>query len=386
MAREFIVPGQILTGEGALEMAAPTWKQFGSKALIVTGRVMVELGNCAKLEAVLDGQNIGYAVFDRIPGEPTDQMIQEGLALYQKEQCDFLIALGGGSPIDSMKAIGSLVEHGGDIADYMGKTINVTMPKMVAIPTTAGTGSEATEVTIITDTRKDIKMLLKGRVLMPDQAVIDPQFTMTAPPKLTAATGLDALCHCVEAYTSRKAHTMTDTFAVSAVRRIFKYLPRAYENGKDTEARMQMSVASLEAGIAFNNASVTLIHGMSRPIGALFHVAHGISNAMLIPVCLKFALPGAYPRFADLGRAVGVAGAEDQDRLAAEKFLEAVIALTQKLDIPTLQGYGIDPQAFCGVIDKMAEDAMASGSPQNTIREITKEDVVELYKECIDRR
>ena len=107
---------------------------------------------------------------------------------------------------------------------------------------------------------------------------------------------------------------------------------------------------------------------------------------MLIPVCLKFALPGAYPRFADLGRAIGVAGAEDQDRLAAEKFLEAVIALTQKLDIPTLQGYGIDPQAFCGVIDKMAEDAMTSGSPQNTIREITKEDVVELYKECIDRR
>jgi alcohol dehydrogenase class IV len=252
---------------------------------------------------------------------------------------------------------------------------------MVAIPTTAGTGSEATQFTIITDTRKDIKMLLKGKVLMPSLAVIDPQFTMTAPPKITAATGLDALCHAVEAYTSNKAQTLSDTFAVSAVKRIFKYLPVAYQDGKNEEARVQMSVAALEAGIAFNNSSVTLIHGMSRPIGALFHVAHGLSNAMLIKVCLGFALEGAYDRFADLGRAVGVAAVEDDDKTAAEKFLAGVIAIVEELNTPTLEECGIDRETFFGVIDKMAHDAMESGSPQNTRKAVTQEDVVQMYKD-----
>jgi alcohol dehydrogenase class IV len=280
-----------------------------------------------------------------------------------------------------MKAIGSLVVNGGSITDYMGKVIDVKMPPMVAIPTTAGTGSEATQFTIITDTRKDIKMLLKGKVLMPSLAVIDPQFTMTAPPKITAATGLDALCHAVEAYTSNKAQTLSDTFAVSAVKRIFKYLPVAYQDGKNEEARVQMSVAALEAGIAFNNSSVTLIHGMSRPIGALFHVAHGLSNAMLIKVCLGFALEGAYDRFADLGRAVGVAAVEDDDKTAAEKFLAGVIAIVEELNTPTLEECGIDRETFFGVIDKMAHDAMESGSPQNTRKAVTQEDVVQMYKD-----
>ena len=279
-----------------------------------------------------------------------------------------------------MKAIGSLVKNSGSISDYMGKVIDVEMPPMVAIPTTAGTGSEATQFTIITDTRKDIKMLLKGKVLIPSLAIIDPQFTMTAPPKITAATGLDALCHAVEAYTSRKAQTLSDTFAMSAVKRIFKFLPVAFHDGKNEEARVQMSVAALEAGIAFNNSSVTLIHGMSRPIGALFHVAHGLSNAMLMKECLSFALEGAYDRFADLGRAIGVATPEDSDQAASEKFLDAVVALTEELETPTLAEFGIDKEKFFEVIEKMAYDAMDSGSPQNTQRTITQADVEQMYK------
>ena len=215
---------------------------------------------------------------------------------------------------------------------------------------------------------------------MPDLAIIDPQFTMTAPPKITAATGLDALCHCVEAYTSRKAQILSDTFAVSAVKRIFKYLPVAYKDGKNEEARVQMSVAALEAGIAFNNASVTIIHGMSRPIGALFHVAHGLSNAMLLKECLTFALPGAYDRFGALGRDIGVADATDSDKEAAEKFLKAVEALVNELDTPTLEQFGINKEEFFNVIDKMAHDAMDSGSPQNTMRDVTEEEVKEIYR------
>ena len=380
MAREFIVPGQMITGSGALDMAQNTLGTLGKKAMIVTDKVMIDLGNCAKVENALKSQNVEYTIYSEIAGEPTDTMIAKGLEQYKAEGCDFLVALGGGSPIDSMKAIGSLVKNGGNISDYMGKVIDVEMPPMVAIPTTAGTGSEATQFTIITDTKKDIKMLLKGKCLIPSLAIIDPQFTMTAPPKITAATGLDALCHAVEAYTSRKAQTLSDTFAMSAVKRIFRYLPVAFHDGKNEEARVQMSVAALEAGIAFNNASVTLIHGMSRPIGALFHVAHGLSNAMLMKECLGFALEGAYDRFADLGRNIGAAAAEDSDKEASEKFLAAVVALTQELETPTLAEFGIDKEAFFNVIEKMAYDAMDSGSPQNTEREITQADVEQMYR------
>mgnify|MGYP000484132285 FL=1 len=380
MAREFIVPGQMITGAGALEMARDTLGQLGKKAMIVTDKVMMELGNCAKVEKVLKSQKVEYTIYSEIAGEPTDVMIEKGLTQYKEEGCDFLVALGGGSPIDSMKAIGSLVKNGGNISDYMGKVIDVEMPPMVAIPTTAGTGSEATQFTIITDTKKDIKMLLKGKVLIPSLAIIDPQFTMTAPPKITAATGLDALCHAVEAYTSRKAQTLSDTFALSAVKRIFQYLPIAFRDGKNEEARVQMSVAALEAGIAFNNSSVTLIHGMSRPIGALFHVAHGLSNAMLMKECLSFALEGAYDRFADLGIAIGAADGADSDETASAKFQAAVVALTEELETPTLAEFGIDKEAFFNVIEKMAYDAMDSGSPQNTQREITQADIEQMYR------
>lgn len=380
MAREFIVPGKIISGSGALEAAESALKAFGKKALIVTDKVMIDLGNCAKVEAALKNEGVEYVIYSDITGEPTDVMIDGGVKVYKENGCDFIVALGGGSPIDSMKAIASLIENGGSISDYMGKVIDVPVPPMVAIPTTAGTGSEATQFTIITDTKKDIKMLLKGAVLMPTLAIIDPQFTMTAPPKITAATGLDALCHAVEAYTSRKAQTLSDTFAVSAVKRIFKFLPVAFKDGKNEEARVEMSVAALEAGIAFNNASVTIIHGMSRPIGALFHVAHGLSNAMLMKECLKFALPGAYDRFADLGRAIGAAKAEDSDEAAAEKFLTEIENITKVLETPTLEEYGIDREKFFSVIDKMSFDAMASGSPQNTKRDVSEEDVKQIYR------
>lgn len=380
MAREFIMPGHIISGPGALEQAGTWFASFGKKAFIVTDQMMIQLGNCQKLEEVLKAHGVDYYIFSEITGEPTDLMVKKGLAAYKEQSCDFLIALGGGSTIDAMKAVASLAESGGEISDYMGKEIQVKTPPMAAIPTTAGTGSEATQFTIITDTEKDVKMLLKGRVLMPDMAVIDARFTMTAPPKITAATGLDALCHGIEAYTSRKAQPMSDTFALSAVKRIFRYLPKAYRDGKDQEAREQMALAALEAGIAFNNSSVTVIHGMSRPIGALFHVAHGLSNAMLMKECLTFALSGAKERFGDLGRAVGVASENDTDAEAGRKFLAGVEALVKELDIPDLEGAGIRREKFFELIDKMAHDAMESGSPQNTMRDITEEEVKEIYK------
>ena len=380
MGREFIMPGKIISGSGALEQSESYLGKLGSRALIVTDEVMVKLKNLDRVTEVLEKAGVAYDVYDGIGGEPTDTMIEKGLAIYQEAGCDFFIALGGGSPIDSMKAIAALAVNGGKISDYMGKEIAGAIPPMVAIPTTAGTGSEATKFTIITDTEKDVKMLLKGDALMPNLAIIDPQFTMTAPPAITAATGLDALTHAIEAYTSVKAQPMTDVFALSAVKRIFKYLPTAFHEGCNVEAREEMSLAALEAGVAFNNASVTLVHGMSRPIGALFHVAHGISNAMLLKECLTFALDGAYERFAELGDAIGVTKAEQSVEEKAKAFLEAVDGICKELEIPSLEKYGIDREQFFARMDKMADDALISGSPANTRKAVTKADILTIYE------
>lgn len=380
MGSQFIMPGKIVYGEGALENAKPLLSDFGKKALIVTDSFMVKFGNVKLVTDILDELKTDYAVYDGINSEPTNILIDKGIEIYKKENCDFLIAIGGGSPIDAMKAIGAVITNGGSINDYYGKVITIPTPPMVAVPTTSGTGSEATQFTIITNTEKDIKMLLKGPVLMPDLAIDDPAFTMTAPPSITAATGLDALCHATEAYTSRKAQPLTDDLAISATKRIFKNLPVVFKEPKNVQARAEMSLAALEAGVAFNNASVTIIHGMSRPIGALFHVPHGISNAMLLSECYSFAIDGAYKRFADLGRAIEVAAHEDDDKTAAEKFLNACKEICKTCEIPTLEEYGIDKNKFFEVMDKMADDALASGSPANTIKEVSKEDILTIYK------
>ena len=376
----FKTPEYTLIGSKALEEAKPYLKKCGKKALIVTGKHVVLSDMMAELKKALEEIGIAYFVFDGITGEPTNVMIDEGIAAYKENGCDFCIGIGGGSPLDSAKAIAAMITNEGKIADYNGKVIEKPIPPVVAIPTTAGTGSEATQFTVITDVEKDIKMLLKGGYLVPKIAIVDPAYTYSAPKSITAATGMDALTHAIEAYTSRKALPVTDTLAVSAVKRIMKYLPAAYKDGSDEKARYEMSVASYEAGICINNSTVTRVHGMSRPIGALFHVAHGISNAMLLTKCLAFALDGAYEKFANLGREIGAATAEDDDKTASEKFIEALNEICKICEIPTLLEYGIPKDEFFAHMEKMAHDALTSGSPGNTMKPISEQDIIEIYK------
>lgn len=381
----FTIPSHVFVGKTALEEAIPYMKSYGSRALIVTGPHVAKSPMVQELKKRLEENEIAYLVFDKITGEPTDAMIAEGTAAYQNSRSQFVIGIGGGSPLDSAKAIAVMSQSEGTIADFMGKEIEGTIPKIVAIPTTSGTGSEATKFTVITDSRKDIKMLLKGDCLIPDLAVINYEYTMDMPKSVTAATGLDALTHAIEAYTSKKATALTDIYAVSAIKRIMKYLPCAYQNGHEGTAREQMALAAYEAGVCINNSSVTLVHGMSRPIGALFHVPHGKSNAMLLADCLEFALDGAYERFAELGRACGVAAYAVDDITAAKSFLEEVSCVVKACEIPTLKEYGISEEEFVGVIPKMAEDAMASKSPDNTRKAVTKEDCEAIYHKVISK-
>lgn len=380
MSHVFLTPHKIVSGRDALNDASGALAKMGRKALVVTDGMMEKLGNVDKVCQVLEGAGVAYSVFAQVNCEPTDQVVDAGLAQYREAGCDFLVAIGGGSPIDTMKAIAMLAVCGGRAADYMGKVVEEKLPAMAAIPTTAGTGSEATQFTIITDTATEVKMLLKGPSLLPELAIIDPQFTLTAPPAITAATGVDAFTHAIEAYTSRKAQPISDTFALSAVKRIFANLKQAYDHGDDVEARIQMSVASLEAGIAFNNSSVTIVHGMSRPIGALFHVPHGLSNAMLLEECLRDVACGAVERFADLARQCRLAGSKTPDEEAKDAFIAGVAQLLQSIDIPTLAQYGIDRDAYFASIDKMAQDAFDSGSPSNTRKEMDVPAIKALYE------
>lgn len=376
----FVIPNHTVVGTNVLSEAAPLLKKMGNKAFIVTGRHVAVSDMMKQLTALLDENGIGCVIFDGITGEPTDTMIENGVEMLKSSGCDFIIGIGGGSPLDSAKAIAAMAVNEGSIADYNGKEITGEILPLAAIPTTAGTGSEATKFTVITDSEKGIKMLLKGDVLVPKLAIVDSSFTVGAPKSVTSATGLDALTHAVEAYTSRKAFSMTDTLAVSAVKRIMKYLPIAYKEPDNSLAREQMSIAALEAGICINNSSVTIVHGMSRPIGALFHVPHGMSNAMLLKECLSFAVSGAYEKFANLGRETGVASDSDSNETAAEKFIDSLQNICDVCEIPTLEQYGIDRDEYYSKISKMATDAVASGSPANTVKEVTVNDCIEIYK------
>lgn len=376
----FVIPNHTVVGTNVLGEAAPLLKKMGNKAFIVTGRHVAVSDMMKQLTALLDENGIDCVIFDGITGEPTDTMIENGVEMLKSSGCDLIIGIGGGSPLDSAKAIAAMAVNEGSIADYNGKEITGKILPLAAIPTTAGTGSEATKFTVITDSEKGIKMLLKGDVLVPKLAIVDSSFTVGAPKPVTSATGLDALTHAVEAYTSRKVFSMTDTLAVSAVKRIMKYLPIAYKEPDNSLAREQMSIAALEAGICINNSSVTIVHGMSRPIGALFHVPHGMSNAMLLKECLSFAVSGAYEKFANLGRETGVASDSDSDETAAEKFIDSLQNICDVCEIPTLEQYGIDRDEYYSKISKMATDAVASGSPANTVKEVTVDDCIEIYK------
>lgn len=366
-------------GEDALNNAVPYLKKFGKKALIVTGKHITKSGLVEKLVSFLTSLKIESVIFNDLPSEPDDLMINAGLSVYKSLECDFVIGLGGGTPLDSAKAIAAMSVLPGKLSDYAGKEMSGDFPPLVLIPTTAGTGSEATKFLVFTDTATSAKLLLKGEDLLPDLAIVDYSFTISSPKSITIATGMDALTHAIEAYTSKKANPMTDLLCTDAIKRIFQNLPLAVENGENKTAREQMSLAAYEAGICINNSSVTLVHGMSRPIGALFHVPHGISNAMLLVECLKFALDGAKEKFANLGRIIGAASFSDSDAISAEKFIFALEDLTKALKIPSLREYGIDLARFESLENKMAEDAIASGSPSNTRKNVSKEDIILLY-------
>lgn len=380
--RPFRIPRTIIAGSGASGQVGEEVKKLKvKKGLLVTDRILVKLGLLGEIQQSLQQSQIQFAVFDKVFTEPTVDYVKEGLAAYRENGCDFLLAVGGGSAIDTAKAISVMATNPGSLKDYLGLgKIPEKGAPLVALPTTAGTGSEVTQVTIITDTETDVKMLIGSPFLIPEIAIVDPLLTLSMPQNLTAATGIDALTHAIEAYVSLKAQPMTDGYCLSAIELISGNLRQAWTNGNDIAAREKTMIGALQAGIAFSNSSVALVHGMSRPIGAYFHVAHGASNAALLGVVMEFSLTGNPRRYAHVARALGENISGLTDFAAAQRGAAAVKRLIEDIKIASLRELGVDRNKLYRLAPRMTEDAIASGSPANNPRQATKEEIIELYK------
>ena len=382
MSAKIVLPRVLQIGAGASSEVGPILKSLGlNNPLIVTDKVMVLLGYIESLQKSLVESEINADVFDDTVPEPTVASIQAGVKQVRNGNYDCVIALGGGSPIDSAKAIAILGKYGGEMRDYkFPRIVDEPGLPLIAIPTTAGTGSEVTRVTIISDEITDEKMMCLGTGFMPTVALVDYELSISVPARTTADTGIDAMTHAIEAYVSKKASAYTDTQAIAAMKLIGPNLRKVYHNGGDRDAREQMMLGSTLAGAAFSNASVALVHGMSRPIGAAYHVPHGLSNAMLLPAVTEFTIPAAAERYADCARAIGVANESDNTEVANNKLMAELYALNKELQVPSPEEFGIEREHFFNNMQTMAEQALASGSPANNPRAPNAEEIIELYK------
>lgn len=378
----FAAPRLMLVGGGAVRDIASVLDRFGlSRPLVVTDSFMATSGLLRRCLDPLAQAGIDAAVFSDTVPDPTDTVVAAGAAMLATQPFDCLIGFGGGSPIDTAKAASILAAHGGAMRDYKApvQTDRAGLP-VIAIPTTAGTGSECTRFTIVTDTAHDEKMLIAGLAALPLAAIVDYELTFSVPARTTADTGIDSLTHALEAYVSRRANPFSDALALSAMALIGTHLRTAYHDPANAAAREAMMLGATQAGLAFSNSSVALVHGMSRPIGAHFHVPHGLSNAMLLPAVTRFSLPGAPARYADAARRIGFAHAADPDDVANERLVAGLLALNADLAVPTPPAFGIDEHAWRTRLDLMASQALASGSPANNPRVPDAADIVALYR------
>ncbi|KEJ90154.1 iron-containing alcohol dehydrogenase [Sulfitobacter donghicola] len=373
-------PRVIRIGAGVAQETAEVLAQLGlSRPLIVTDKNLVSLGHVQTVTDVLDKANLNWAVFDGVIEDPTDTCLDEGIAAFRKDDFDCIIGLGGGSPMDTAKAISFMSVNEGHVREYKAPyQIDKCGPPVILIPTTGGTGSELTRWCVITDTKETEKYNLSGLACVATAALIDWTFTTTKPWRITADTAVDSLTHAIEAYVSRKSFAYTDAFALAAMPAIANNVRAACADPENGPAREALMLAASQAGMAFSNASVALVHGMSRPIGAHFHVAHGLSNAMLLPEITKFSVSAAEDRYATCARVMGWASDGDSDALAAGKLVENLTQLNADLKVPSPRdlGHKEDTAKF----EIMAAQALASGSPQNNPRVPRQDEIVQLYQ------
>ena len=374
----FFIPTVSLMGVGAAKETGQQVKALGgSKALIVTDQGLFKMGVADKIKAQIEAAGVQCVIFPGAEPNPTDKNVHDGLKVYQDNKCDCIVTLGGGSSHDCGKGIG-LVTNGGNIRDYEGINKSTKpMPPFVAINTTAGTASEMTRFCIITNTDTHVKMAIVDWRTTPNIAINDPVLMVGKPPALTAATGMDALTHAVEAYVSTIATPITDACALQAIRLIAKYLRAAVALGSDIEARDAMAYAEYLAGMAFNNASLGYVHAMAHQLGGFYNLPHGVCNAILLPAVEEFNLISNLSRFADIAMAMGENIEGLSDREAADLAIESIRTLSADIRIPAgLTELGVKEQDF----ETMAKNAMKDACSFTNPRTATLQDVIGIYR------
>ncbi|MDM0554464.1 L-threonine dehydrogenase [Clostridium perfringens] len=382
MSYKFFMPAISLMGADCLKDAGDQVGELGfKKALIVTDKVLGQIGIVKKVTDVLDNKNIEYAIYDETKPNPTVKNVNDGLALLKEKECDFVISLGGGSAHDCAKGIALLATNGGEIKDYEGvdKSKKPQLP-MVGINTTAGTGSEMTLFAIITDEERHIKMALVDKHLTPIIAVNDPMLMLAMPKSLTAATGMDALTHAIEAYVSTAATPITDACAEKAIELISNYLVNAVEDGQDVEARDMMAYAEYLAGMAFNNASLGYVHAMAHQLGGFYNLPHGVCNAILLPHVQEYNKATSASRLAKIAKIMGgnIEGLTDEQ--GADLCIDMIKSLSQTIGIPEGLGLlGVKESDFETLATNALNDACSLTNP----RKGNLEEVIAIFKKAM---
>ncbi len=374
----FYIPTVTLMGIGAHKDLGEQIKALGGKKpLICTDKGITACGITEQIAALVRAAGATPVVFDETIPNPTDTNVHQGLDVYKNNECDMIISLGGGSSHDCGKGIGIVATNGGNIRDYEGINKSTkAMPPFIAINTTAGTASEMTRFCIITDTSRKVKMAIVDWRVTPNLAINDPLLMAGMPPSLTAATGMDALTHAVEAYVSTIATPVTDACALQAMSLIAKYLRPAVANGADMEARDQMAYAEYLAGMAFNNASLGHVHAMAHQLGGFYDLPHGVCNAILLPHVQRFNMIAKMSKFADIARAMGEKVDGLSEREAAQKALDAIIALSADVGIPSgLKELGVKEADLKIMAENAQKDACGFTNPRCP----KLQDVIDIY-------
>ena len=383
MSTYYFLPTRNVFGQGAAREAGELMKSLGGrKTMIVTDRFLGQNGMAQQIQDILTQSGVDSVIFSGAEPNPTDKNVAAGVAEFQKNGCDSILSLGGGSSHDCAKGIGMVAANGGTIHEYEGidKSKNPLMPLM-AVNTTAGTASEITRFCIITDTTRKVKMAIVDWRITPQIAINDPELMKGMPPALTAATGMDALTHAIEAYVSTNSNPLTDAAATMAIQMITHYLPKAVANGNYMKARDKMAYAQYLAGIAFNNASLGYVHAMAHQLGGFYNLPHGVCNAILLPYVEEFNLIGNLNRFRDLAEAMGekIDGLSTGD--AAAKAIQAIRTISRQVGIPSdLKQLGVKPEDF----EIMAENAMKDVCCLTNPRKATKEQIIEIYRRAYE--
>jgi len=375
---EFILPTKIRYGAGMLKTLGEELRNLkAGRIMVITDKGLVNAGMVEKVVNIIKKENMDYIIYDEIEANPKDYNVEACAEVARKEHIDTIVAFGGGSPIDAAKAVTVLARQGGKVRDYQGKgKIKGDCLPLITIPTTAGTGSEVTFSSVITDTREKFKFTIKSTAIAAKTAIVDPELTLTVPPFVTAATGIDALTHAIEGYTANCTEPIAEAMGLYAVEYIAGNIVEAVKNGRNLDARDKMMMGSLLAGLSFSHADVASVHCMAEALGSLYDAPHGMCNAILLPYVMEYTLPFAEYKYARIARAMGIE--EKDDYTAAMKGIEHIKGLSKEIGLPGIRALNVNPDDF----ELLAEMSVKNGSNDSNPRKITKDEYVMLFKKA----